>query len=121
LRIVLLAVCLGLSGPGRAAGCLPYEPAAVTLTGAMRMASGYGPPGFGETPKIERKEAYALLRLDAPVCISGGSETNEDVAAIRAFQLVSRPGRPFDRALLGSRVAVTGTLYHRVSAAAIPT
>ena len=102
--------------PVMADDCLPYEPATVTLMGKLSMARGYGPPGFGEDPKHGAKEAYGLLTLDKPVCVSGGSDPMDDnVKATRAFQLVPTGKIQLDRHLIGARVAVTGTLFHRVS------
>jgi len=102
--------------PARAADCLAYEPATVTLTGVVTLAQGFGPPGFGEDPAHDKKETYALLTLDKPACVGGGKDpSDEDVAAIGAFQLVAKDGRRFDKKLVGRRVTVTGTLFHRVS------
>jgi len=112
--ILALAVAV-LAGPAWAQGCLPYEPATVTLTGKLSTGRGYGPPGFGEDPRHDAKETFAQVTLDKAACVNGGTDTNEDVAAIRTFQLVPGDGARYDRKLLGKRVAVTGKLYHRVS------
>lgn len=116
MRTCLLTLAITvLAGPAWAQGCLPYEPAQVTLTGKLSTGRGYGPPGFGEDPQHDRKESFAQVTLDKAACVSGGTDTNEDVAAIRTFQLVPGDGARYARKLLGRRVAVTGKLYHRVS------
>ena len=114
--LTMAALLFAATLPARAADCLAYEPAKVTLTGVVTLAQGFGPPGFGEDPAHDKKETYALLTLDRPACVSGGADaSDEDVAAIGAFQLVSKDGKRFDRKLVGRRVTVTGTLFHRVS------
>ena len=116
IRLIFAALLLIAAAPARAGECLPYEPASVTITGVVTLAQGFGPPGFGEDPAHDAKETYAKLTLDKPVCVNGGKDlSDEDVASIEAFQLVSRDGKSFDRKLLGKRVSVTGTLFHRVS------
>jgi hypothetical protein len=113
----LVFIALACAGPAAAeADCLAYEPVSLTITGIVTLAKGYGPPGFGEDPKHDKKEEYALLTLDKPACVAGGHDAiDEDVAAIGAVQLVSKSGSRLDRHLLGKRVAVAGTLFHRVS------
>ena len=114
--LALACVVLGYAAPAWAADCLPYEPDVVELTGIVSMAHGFGPPGFGEDPAHDRKEDYVLLTLDKPICVTGGRiVVDEDVAAIDALQLVPKSGRRFDRRLLGKRISVSGTLFHRVS------
>ena len=114
--LTLACIVLGFAASASAADCLAYEPAEVTLTGIAAMAHGFGLPGFGEDPAHDRKEDYVLLTLDKPVCVAGGHIVmDEDIAAIDAVQLVPKSGRRFDRHLLGKRVSVSGTLFHRVS------
>ena len=114
--LTMAALLFAATLPARAADCLAYEPAKVTLTGVVTLVQGFGPPGFGEDPAHDKKETYALLTLDRPACVSGGADaSDEDVAATGAFQLVSKDGKRFDRKLVGRRVTVTGTLFHRVS------
>jgi len=116
LRLTFVALLLAAASPACADECLAYEPAQVTITGLVTMAQGFGPPGFGEDPAHDAKETYARLSLDKPVCVNGGKDlSDEDVAAIKDFQLVSKDGKRFERKLIGPRVAVTGTLFHRVS------
>ena len=115
-QLLAIAALVILAGRSARADCLAYEPAEVTLVGVLTMAHGHGPPGFGEDPKRDRKEEYGLLTLDRPVCVSGGTDSFDDeVDAIKAFQLVPDDRHHFDRHLLGSRVEVSGTLFHRVS------
>jgi hypothetical protein len=108
---------VGTARSGMAAGCLPYEPATVTVTGKGQMALGYGPPGFGEDPAHDAKERYVLFTVDHPFCVSGGKPDliDEDVASVRRMQLVFEAGQHFDAQLIGQVVAVSGQLFHRIS------
>ncbi len=83
---------------GMAAGCLPYEPALVTVTGTAQRALGYGPPGFGEDPVHDAKEPYVLLTTDSPFCVSGGKPNSEDVnvSMVSTLQLAYGMGQHFD-------------------------
>jgi hypothetical protein len=116
LHFLLVPVALALNVPV-VQTCLPYEPAKVTITGVVSVGHGYGPPGFGEDPKHDAKETYPVLTLSKPICVSGGDADGMDdpVSSIRAFQLVSSERHHFDPGLIGASVAVTGTLFHRVS------
>jgi len=116
-NLAAAGIVLGFAMPAWADTCLVYEPATVSVIGTLTMAHGYGPPNFGQDPAHDRKETYGLLTLDRPACVSGGdNQVNTDVGSIKAFQLVpDSPGRRIDRQLLGTRVVVSGTLFHRVS------
>jgi hypothetical protein len=116
-KSVAICIAMGSIAPAVAENCLPYEPATVTVIGRLSMAHGYGPAGFGEDPKRDSKEEYALLTLDKATCVSGGQDKMEDddVKAIDAFQLVHKAKGHLNSQLIGTRVAVSGTLLHRVS------
>ena len=109
-------IALGCAASAWAADCLAYEPDEVRLTSIVSMSHGFGPPGFGEDPAHDSEEDYVLLTLDKPICVAAGHVVmDEDVAATDAFQLVPKSGSLFDRRLLGKRISVSGTLFHRVS------
>lgn len=100
-----------------AAGCLPYKPALVTVTGTAQGALGYGPPGFGEDPVHDAKEPYILLTTDIPFCVSGGKPNSEDVTFpwFRPCNWHTGWVSTSTRDYLGQHIAVSGTLFHRVS------
>ena len=92
--------------------CLPYEPETVVLTGTVHRAQFYGPPGYGETPKIDAKEGYYLLQLDQPICVlAGNDENDEEGPFIRSLQIIFNH-IPYDHSLPGKKVRIRGTLSH---------
>ena len=50
-------------------GCLRPGPA--TLTGKVFDFTGYGPPGYGETPEKDQTSLYLALALEQQICVSG--------------------------------------------------
>ena len=50
-------------------GCLRPGPA--TLTGKVFDFTGYGPPGYGETPEKDQTSHYLALALENQTCLSG--------------------------------------------------
>jgi hypothetical protein len=67
VRILLtVAVFLGLEGTFRAAPFDSDSPPAVVLTGVLKSRTEWGPPGFGETPKVDSKTVIFVLRLRKP-------------------------------------------------------
>jgi Domain of unknown function (DUF4431) len=97
------------------AAALHYEPAVVELTGTVVLDEYFGPPGFGEDPKTDSRELYAILVLDAPVSVEGvpGDLIDKTYPDVRRVQLVrgadDRPFSPYQ----GMHVVVSGTLYGR--------
>ena len=98
--------------------CLSYDPATATVTGTVRMAVGYGPPGFGESPN-DPKFNYAQLVPDRPVCVTDGGANNfGDVKDVKAMELfLPDHARIFNaRPWIGKHVAVIGTIDQAMSA-----
>ena len=94
---------------------LNYEPETVTLTGLLVSRTFYGPPNYGENPKTDTKESQYILILDSPVNVIGdpNSPINRTEQGIKKVTLVvhdfkAHPVEP----LLGSRIEVSGTLFH---------
>jgi hypothetical protein len=99
--------------------CLQYDPAVATVAGTVGMATGYGPPGFGEDPRRDPKFPYARLALDAPVCVTGGNPQHFDaVDGVREMQLFDVDhSKVFDaKPWLGRRVVVTGAIEAKMVA-----
>src|SRR6478736_2094703 len=46
-----------------------FEPAVSTLTGTLKAEVFYGPPGYGETPKTDKKETAYILHLTKPITV----------------------------------------------------
>ncbi len=93
--------------------CLAYDPAVTTITGTIGMATGYGPPGFGEDPKTDPEFSYAELTPDHPVCVTGGKANDfDDADGVRTMELfLADRSKAFDaRPWLGRHVAVRGVL-----------
>ncbi len=94
-----------------------YEPDTSTLNGKLYKEMFYGPPGFGENPKEDRKEYCFILYLDKSINVvpsrhsnmSGFDEPNENIKRLQIFA-----NDTIDKLLdskLGSRVLVKGTLF----------
>jgi hypothetical protein len=93
---------------------LKYEPEKVTLTGRVVYRTFYGPPNYGETPKLDSRETQPILLLDAPVDVIGtagtaNDEFNQTERGVKAITLVSDRSL---RSLTRQRVVVQGTLFH---------
>jgi hypothetical protein len=72
VRVMRLLVCwltLSLSTPCLARGQELEFAQPVQLTGFLRSAVFYGPPGYGETPTIDRLEHVLLLQLPDGLCL----------------------------------------------------
>lgn len=110
---------LGVFAPSlcMAEKCLPYEPETVSISGLLSEKWGFGRPGYGEDPKHDAREHYAVLTLDKSVCVSSddGDPVDTPEENVVAFQLVSNEHKMFSRNLVGKRVTVTGRLFHRIS------
>jgi hypothetical protein len=103
-RAVSLAILAFAQAP-----CASYNPAVTRLDGRLERAFAYGPPGYGETPKIDTRETYLVIVLDAPLCTArGDDETDEPESVIRRVQLVYSGDT---RRLRGSRIRVTRKLF----------
>ncbi|MEA1652051.1 hypothetical protein UAJ10_23930 [Nitrospirillum sp. BR 11164] len=95
-------------GPATAHDCQPYQPEPVTLTGEITLRHGTRNGARGVT-----NEDYYVLTLPQMICVAGGTaETDEDVESIDTLQLKLPTGA---KPPLGRRVAVTGTLFHRLA------
>ena len=99
--------------------CLAYDPAVATVAGTVSMATGYGPPGFGEDPQNDPKFQYARIVPDRPVCVTGGAAKYfEDVDGIQAMELFSADGSDTfnEKPWIGKHVFVTGVIEQKQAA-----
>jgi hypothetical protein len=97
-----------------------------TLTGRLHLISAYGPPGFGETPKIDSRVHYLVLYTRDEISLPCGPNdlpTDSTVCpTTKKLQLVFDLGAD-PRAQVkanrfaGKSVTVRGTLQHASTAA----
>ncbi len=73
------------------------------------MERRFGPPGYGETPRQDRRLQVAILHLPSPidVCAGQASEALHRVTQIQLQDLTSRSARD-------KHVRVRGTLHQAV-------
>src|SRR5687768_17168845 len=71
-----------------------FEPAVSTLTGTVKAQVFYGPPGYGESPKIDKKETAYILHLSKPITViadpadeDGLNSTTKNVTKIQLVSL----------------------------------
>jgi hypothetical protein len=97
-----------------------------TFIGQLRLVSMYGPPGFGENPKVDSRVHYLVLHIKAPVSLPCGPNdlpTDSTVCPkTDKLQLIfdvgvdplaqKKAGR-----YVGKRISVTGSLQHASTAA----
>jgi hypothetical protein len=109
---------LGLATVGLWADCLKYQPVTVALAGTISVRDAFGPPGYGEDPKHDKKEKYLLLTLDAPICVEGNPKddaNSQSESNVTAVQMLYLDKHPFHKKWLNKHVSVTGTLFHAIT------
>jgi hypothetical protein len=93
----------------------------VALAGELRKVHGYGPPGYGETKKVDTPITYWVLELPNPVNIVCTPEkpqwASDDCKATKRLKLFF-PTSPADNEVVrkaiimkGHRVIATGILH----------
>jgi hypothetical protein len=101
-----------------------YDTPGITLRGKLIQRTFYGPPGFGETPAIDKRDTVFVLNLAQPITV----EPTPDAAArgsvdldvrrhLKQIQLFIFPiGRMVEaRKMLGKKVIVIGTLSDAIA------
>lgn len=89
----------------------------ITLTGHVKRELNYGPPGFGESPEIDRKIIDYILVLDNQINIRASKYVNPK-QGVKEIQLFL----PFDNNPLAKkigRVEVRGTIEEASTAVAV--
>lgn len=92
--------------------CYRYDPEKSVVSGIVVHLQKYGPPNYGETPKLDSVVTVPVLKTDKAmrVCAKTGDGVNtEDYSNIQSIQIVTR--HAFPRSFYGSRVKVTGSLF----------
>lgn len=113
MKHLLAAILLLAAGPASArdpGDCLHYGREPVRLAGEVVLRSFAGPPGYGETPKIDRKEVQALLRLSEAICVGADADDPAE-AEQREITLIPMHGENLRR-LRNRAVEVRGRLMH---------
>lgn len=92
-------------------GCLALQPEQVTLRGVVRKEQRLGAPGYGETPKLDKKDTILVLRADDSVSVCADTTSRQDakLSGLRDIQLMGHVDN-ID-ALLGQEITVRGTLF----------
>lgn len=115
-RLVLAGTLFSSSNAfARSASCLDYEPTVVKLTGVITRHMDYGPPNYGEDPAHDTHEVYWRLDLPKPICVNDRSIYDEAESNVRRLELVYSGSYPTGN-WVGTRAAITGTLYERFDA-----
>ena len=99
--------------PARAQKCKEYGPA-VSLTGTLRSRIYAGRPNYESIKRGDEKERAIIVTLVSPICTNGRDSFDVAEANVREVQLVvteSSHWKTVERGL-GSRVIITGTLFH---------
>ena len=109
--IILLALLVTTTASVAQSRQLQYETKNVVLTGRIVYRTFYGPPNYGETPKIDSRETQAILLLDSPIDVIGtpNDEIDETERGVKAITLVSERSL---RSFVGKRVTAQGSLFH---------
>ena len=98
----------------------------VTLTGVIREVHAYGPPGWGETKKIDQKFTYLVIDLSKPIntpCTPGRPEwASTECRSTRQLELFFSSSSADEleltaKKMTGRRATLTGTLQRQVAPA----
>jgi hypothetical protein len=94
-----------------------YEPETVQLSGNVAVEEHYGPPNFGETPAIDKKEGVIILNLDAPIDVTPGSQSSANVSSFNDVQHIQLLGQQTLQLMhLGGRhIILRGRLFEKQS------
>lgn len=119
MPIFSLILACGIAGivPAGTSVWLEYEPSISELRGTVVTREHYGPPNFGETPDIDKKESVPILVLKEPVSVRGNPRSVTDQETERNITEIHLVfgSRYSSAALSGREVAVIGTLFHAVT------
>jgi hypothetical protein len=108
LAILILLLLIQTSFAGEQA--YQYYPNKAVLTGTLTKKMFYGPPGFGEDPKHDKKEHVFILKLAKPIKVVAESSDYTSHDNIRELQ-VNNLRRLKLNPMLKKKVIIKGTLY----------
>ncbi|MYM33374.1 DUF4431 domain-containing protein [Duganella sp. FT94W] len=117
LAPLLLCGLLPWYASASAADCLPYEPAAVSLSGLLHRATFPGRPNFENIATGDQPETGFYLTLKQPICTRGDHDPNSTPHdAVREVQLVlTEKQYAALRPQLGQTVQLKGQLFSSFS------
>ena len=111
-----LAIVMFLVAPSAAGQCLNYEPDVVAISGELAREVHPGPPNYASVQAGDRAETIWVVTLSEPICVLGSSEPNSAESNVGSIQVfLSAPQFEQYRPLVGSRVRISGTLFHASS------
>ena len=100
------------SPSGDPARCAQVWPARVAVRGRLQQEVDAGPPGYGETPRQDRRDTLLVLVLPAPLAVCVDSVDRPDRPAVVQVSRIQL-GRSPVRAPIGTVVIVYGALAPR--------
>ena len=117
-RILLLALlplfAFQIPSSAQEPGWLPLAPTVVELEGRLLSVSKYGPPGYGENPKSDKKYRIPILLLQEPARVTSdmsNPKAREDLLNVSFVQLIFSNGQPSEYwRYEGQIIIVIGTL-----------
>lgn len=115
IALATTLVCIVSAAHGGGTRWLSFEPAVVELEGIVKIEFHFGPPNFGENPKMDQKLHIPILQLAEPISVRGdaasdlNTQTKENV---REIQLTFARPEDYRRARRceGHQVTVRGKL-----------
>ena len=124
LAFFLIAVCA--FGLANAQEIMEPPDKPITVTGSLRQLKGYGPPGWGETRKIDGRFTYLVIQLAKPINIPCTSERPEwrsvECRSTKQLELFFSSDSADElelkaKSLIGRKVSVTGTPQRQIAPA----
>jgi hypothetical protein len=95
----------------RTVGCSRFGRSDVTFRGTVTRQVRLGPPGYGETPKRDRRDTIIVLHLDAPLVVCADSTINSASCEFRNLREVQLTGRIQGlESLVATKLTVRGVL-----------
>lgn len=94
-----------------------YEPSVSVIEGTLITRMYYGPPGFGEDPKNDKKLYPYILKLDSPIQViakEGDLDVNDsDHTDVREVQVVPMNSNDTKKVkgFLNKRIKIQGTFF----------
>jgi hypothetical protein len=118
-RITILAMVilwLAIVTIGSAVSSEEDSQTTVVITGILRSRTEYGPPGFGETPKVDSKVRIYILKLHKPCTAKqlflpeGARRGIENISEIqlRCDSQIFPQCEPILKKSIGKRITVSG-------------
>jgi hypothetical protein len=86
----------------------------IELSGTLYREPHFGPPGYGEHPRTDRKDRIAILRLDAPMRVNLPLTDFHEagIITVKEVQIVpAKPGALDAAGLSGKHVVIKGQLF----------